>query len=72
MDIQAEKIELIKLLLNTDNISVLESVKNIFKQEKVDFWNTLPENEQAEINLGIEQLNNGKRILFDDFLIKTS
>lgn len=30
MDIQTEKLELVRLLLDTDDVSVLESIRNIF------------------------------------------
>lgn len=42
MNIQAEKIELVKLLLDTENPKIIESIKNIFKREKTDdFWDDL-------------------------------
>lgn len=51
MDIQAEKLELIKLLLTTDNPSIIESIKQVFKKEKTtDFWDKLTPDQQLEIN----------------------
>ncbi|QRM88852.1 MULTISPECIES: hypothetical protein [unclassified Lacinutrix] len=60
MDIQAEKIELVKLLLNTDNPKIIESIKQIFKKEKNDFWDDLSAEQQSEIELGLHQINEGK------------
>lgn len=60
MDIQAEKIELVKLLLNTNNPKIIESIKQIFKKEKSDFWDELSEEQQSEIELGLHQINEGK------------
>jgi hypothetical protein len=37
MNIQAENIELAQLLLQTEDVSVLEAIKNIFKSEKQRF-----------------------------------
>lgn len=42
MNIQAEKIELVKMLLDTENPEIIESIKNIFKKENSsDFWDEL-------------------------------
>ncbi len=49
MDIQAEKLDLMKLILETDNPKILESAKKLFKKEKkIDFWTTLS-SKQKEI-----------------------
>ncbi|WP_452232898.1 hypothetical protein [Lacinutrix sp. MEBiC02595] len=60
MDIQAEKMELVKLLLNTDNPKIIESIKQIFIKEKNDFWDDLSAEQQSEIELGLHQINEGK------------
>jgi DUF438 domain-containing protein len=71
MDIQSEKIELVKMLLDTENPEIIESIKNIFKNENSsDFWNELSLAEQNEIKQGIEELDNGKRISYESFLNK--
>ena len=71
MNIQAEKIELVKMLLDTENPEIIESIKNIFKKENSsDFWNELSLAEQNEIKQGIEELDNGKRISYESFLNK--
>ena len=36
MDLQSEKLELIKMLLETNDKVIIEAVKNIFKSEKKD------------------------------------
>ena len=42
MNIQAEKIELLKLLLDTNNPKIIQLIKQIFEQEKnADFWDEL-------------------------------
>lgn len=42
MDIQAEKLELVRLILDTDNPGILASVKRIFSDSpKADFWDGL-------------------------------
>ena len=71
MNLQAEKIELVKMLLDTENPEIIESIKNIFKKENTtDFWDELSLSEQSEIKQGIEELNNGKRVSFESFMQK--
>ncbi|MFE3871563.1 MULTISPECIES: hypothetical protein [Flavobacterium] len=62
MDIQSEKLELIKLLLETNDKSIIESIKNIFKSEKKDVWKELSPEEQEEIDLGIQEANRGDKV----------
>jgi len=71
MNIQAEKIELVKMILETDNPSILSSIKKMLKKEsKKDFWDTLPQSQREEIMKGIEEIENGEIIDFDDFIKK--
>jgi hypothetical protein len=71
MNIQAEKLELIRMLLNTKKPSVLASIRRIFeKEESVDFWNTLSEEEKKDIRKGIEELDNGKKFPYEEIMAK--
>ena len=72
MDFQTTKIELAKLVLNLESQTVVNKIMDLLKSEQVDFWDELSKEEQAEIHLGIEQLDAGKRVSFDDFLKKVS
>ncbi len=72
MDIEASKIELVKIILNIINDRFIQKVADFINNEKSDFWNDLNTNEQAEIKKGIEQLNKGKRVPFKDVLKKIS
>jgi len=69
MDIQAEKLELMKLLLTTENPSILESIKQIFKKEKsADFWNELTSDQQNEINKADLEISRGETSSYDTFM----
>ena len=71
MNIQAEKIELMKLILETDNPGILSSIKKILKKEsKKDFWDTLPQSQKDEILKSIEEIENGEIVDYDDFIKK--
>jgi len=72
MNIQATKIELVKTILEIDDCELIQKVANFVNKERTDFWSVLPLQQQQEIEKGIEELNNGKRISFDDFLTKIS
>ena len=60
MNIHLEKIELAKLLLNIDNPSVIQSIKDILKKAKTsDFWDTLTLDQQKEIKDASLEIKNG-------------
>lgn len=72
MDIQATKLELLKLILENDNSDFIQRVSDFVKNEKIDFWDELSLSEQKEIKKGIKDLDNGKRISYESFLEKIS
>ncbi|MDI5898988.1 hypothetical protein [Flavobacterium yafengii] len=62
MDIQSEKLELIKMLLETDDKTIIETIKNIFKAQKKDVWKELSPEQQEEIDLEILEANRGDQV----------
>jgi len=71
VNIQAEKIEIIKLILETDNQSILESIKELFNRNKtVNFWATLPQDQKDDIMQGIIEIENGEIVDYKDFMEK--
>lgn len=72
MDIQTSKIELTKLILGIENKKVIDKIINLIKSEQSDFWNDLSPNEKDEIQLGINQLNAGKRVSLEEFVKRVS
>ena len=71
MNIQAEKLEIMRMILETNNPSILESIKNIFsKESSVDFWTTLPQDQKDEILEGLEQLEKGETVNYDELVKK--
>jgi len=72
MDIKTSKIELVKMILNIENDNFIKKVTDFINNEKSDFWNELSESEQAEIKMGIKQLEDGKRTSFSEVLKKIS
>ncbi len=71
MNIQAEKLEIMRLILETNNTSILESIKELFaKSAAVDFWDTLPQEQKDDILLGIKEVEQGEVEDYDDFMKK--
>ena len=66
MDIQSEKLELIKLLLETDDKSILEGLKNIFTANKKEVWNHLTPEQQEVINIEIQKENQADTVDFEN------
>lgn len=71
MNIQAEKLELVRMILDTDNPSILSSIKRIFESYKnIDFWDSLQESQKEEILKGIEEVENGETVDYEEFMKK--
>lgn len=59
------KNDLHKLIVETDDISILNRVQAYFstlKGKQVDWWDSLSEKDIASIERGTQQLDNGQRI----------
>lgn len=67
MDIQFEKLEIIKLLMETENPSVIQSIKKVFQKEQKDWYDELPNYVKEGIAEGLEDLKQGKVVSYDDF-----
>ncbi len=59
MNIEATKLELMHLLLQTQKESLLKKIKSVFEEEEEDWWNEMSENEQEDINVGLAQADKG-------------
>ena len=71
MNIQAEKIEIMKMILETNNPKIIKSVKNIFRKSKEnDFWATTSQEQKDDILHGIEEIENGEIVDYEDFMKK--
>ena len=61
MDIQATKLELMQMLLDTQEENVLARVKMAFETDG-DFWEELSREDQFAINDGIRQIEQGESV----------
>ncbi len=71
MNIQTEKIHLAKLLLETENPKIIESIKNIFRKDKTaDFWDNLSLEQKEEIDTASLEIKKGEVTDYDSFMEK--
>ena len=69
MNLQAKKLELVQLILNTEKSSVLEKVEAVFKKEKgSDWWDEISEAEQKAIEKGITEAESRKLIPHEEVM----
>lgn len=69
MNIQTEKLKIMRLILETDNPSVLESIKKLFtKESSKDFWTTLSQEKKNEILGGLDEIEKGETVNYDELI----
>jgi len=66
MDIQAEKIELAKLILSTNDSGLITQIKSLFKSKEENWFDDLPISVKQGINKSIEQANRGEFISYEE------
>ncbi len=68
MDINSEKVELTKLILATDDLSILKAIRALFPTEKPkDFWHDYSDEQTKEIEAAVRQLKDGGDLKSHDF-----
>ena len=68
---QAEKLELVRLILDTENPGILSSIKRIFQfSKKGDFWDDLSQYQKDEILKGFEDIENVETGDYNAFINK--
>jgi len=67
MDIQATKIELMRMILGIENPSVIERISALIKNETSDFWDELTPEQQKNLENAIKELDAGKGMEWNEF-----
>ena len=70
MNIQLEKLELIKMLTEIENPAIIKSIRKILTKEKKDWWDDLTDAQKEEIQLGEKQIERGEFVLYEDMMKK--
>lgn len=69
MCIQAEKIALVKMLLEADNPTIIASIGKILSKEKTyDFWNDISAGQKEEIEKASFEIANDDSTDYDLFM----
>ncbi|MDR7208327.1 hypothetical protein [Flavobacterium piscis] len=70
MNIQLEKLELIKMLTEIENPAIIKSIKKILTKEKKDWRDDLTDEQKEEIEEGERQIERGEFVLYEDMMKK--
>lgn len=75
IDISIKKLELIQWLSTIENAAVIDKLMDFRKNESVDCWNSVSEDEKYSIELGLQDAKAGKlnphssaRALYEKYL----
>lgn len=66
MDIQTSKLELMKMILDIEDSSMINKIRKMISREKNDFYDNFSEDEKLEIQYGIDQLDRGESISWEE------
>ena len=62
MKIQEQKLELAKMILNTDSEQLLKKVRAVFDKAESDFWDELSDYQKQEVETAIKQADKGEMV----------
>lgn len=69
MNLQAKKLELVQLILNTSKPLTLKKVEEVLKREKEsDWWDEISDSERRSIERGLNEADKGMLIPHADIL----
>lgn len=68
MDIRLEKQKLIKMLTETNDVSIINAIKNVFTSQRKDFWEELTQEQRDEIEEGEREIERGEYVDFYEFI----
>lgn len=66
MDIQAEKLNLLQHIINSDDINLIKDIKSLINNRQIDWFHGLSKTQQNDVEEGIHQLDNGNVFSHDD------
>ena len=60
MNIEATKLELMQMLLETQKESLLLKLRKVFEEEQIDWWDEISDEEKSEIKTGLSEAENAE------------
>lgn len=70
MDIQAEKLNLVKAILDIEDVSLIKKVKKLLKKSDHDWFDDLTEEQQQGVMRGLEQADRGEGIPHEEAMAR--
>ncbi len=70
MDIQAEKLDLIKWLADIEEPAVLQKLIALKNDQQTDWWDLIDDEEKAEIEEGLAEADRGNVIPHEEVMAK--
>lgn len=70
MDIQAEKLDLIKWLTDISEPSLIKRLIDLKKEQEIDWWDTISPEEKVEIEEGLAQADRNELIPHEEVMAK--
>jgi predicted transcriptional regulator len=67
VNIETRKLSIIEHLAEVEDEAVIQQIDNLLKP-RTDFWDELNDNEKALIKQGLSDLEQGKKVDFQDFM----
>lgn len=62
MNLQTEKLEIVRMLLNTNDQSLIQEVKALFRSRQADWWDEVDEQQKQVILEGLAQADRGQTV----------
>lgn len=72
MNLQAEKIELAKRLLDTNDLGLIQEIKAVFHKKEAEYWQALPDHVKQGIKRGQQQALENKLTSHESVMNKYS
>ncbi|MFM6947970.1 MAG: hypothetical protein ACKOWQ_03050 [Aquirufa sp.] len=60
LNLQSKKLELIQWLSTIEDLSVIDKIIDLKKQENKDWWNLISDEEKQSIEIGLQDADAGK------------
>ncbi|GAA3965787.1 hypothetical protein [Mucilaginibacter dorajii] len=66
MNIQAEKLNVLQQIINTDDISLIQDIKAYISNRNLDWFDDLNDSQKSDVQEGLDQLDNGRSFSHED------
>lgn len=70
MDLQAEKLKIVKEVLAIEDISLIKEIKNLLKSRSHDWFDDLSDEQQQAVMKSLEKLDRGEGIPHEEAMAR--